>query len=153
LQKRRTAGKLLLPAVVYTASASDVDMPAGRRPAVAAALVVVIVMVMVMFASMPPMIVVPVPAVVVIVPVVPEPMEVLPGKVDISRSVPALIEHWLPVVETIPRAGADEYAVDKIVRSPVTIRSAAERIVRVVSVRARRGDVVVAVVPTDMDTD
>jgi len=100
------------------------------------------------------MIVVPITAVVIIIPVVfPEPMEVLAGKVDISRPVPSLIERWVHVIETIPRPGADEHAVDKIPRSPVTVRSATERIVRVVSVRACGGNVVVAVVSTDMDVD
>jgi hypothetical protein len=57
------------------------------------------------------------------------------------------------VVEAIPRPGANEHAIDKILRSPVTVRSATERIVRVVSVWACRGNVVVTVVTTDMDTD
>ena len=112
-------------------------------------------MVMVMFMSMPSMIVVVPPApLIVIVPVSPpEAMKMFAGKVDISRPVPALIEHWLTVVETRPRPDADEHAVDKILGSPVTVRSATERIVRVVSVRTRRGDVVVAVVMTDLDID
>ena len=110
--------------------------------------------VMIVVEPFPIMIVVkPLPVVVIIPVVFPKPMEVLAGKVDISRPVPALIEHWLPVIETIPRPGADEHAVDKIVRSPVTVRSATERIVRVVSVRACGGNVIVAVVATDMDTD
>src|SRR5215472_16779245 len=107
-------------------------------------------MVMVMFTSMPSMIVMPVSTVVIVPVAVPKPM---PGEVDISWPIPALIEHWLPVVETIPRAGANEHAVHKIIRPPVTAWSATKRIVRVVSVRARRRNVVVAVVPADMDTD
>ena len=110
--------------------------------------------VMIVVEPLPIMIVVePLPVVVVIPVVFPKPMEVLAGKVDISRPVPALIEHWLPVVETIPRPDADEHAVGKILRSIITVRSATERIVRVVSVRTRRGDVVVAVVMTDLDID
>ena len=90
----------------------------------------------------------------VIIPVViPEVMEVLAGKVNISRAVPATIEHRLHVVETIPRAGANEHVVNKPLWAPVTVRRAAERIVRVVSVRARRRNVIVAVVRPDMDTD
>ena len=90
----------------------------------------------------------------VIIPVViPEVMEVLAGKVSISRAVPATIEHRLHVVETIPRASANEHAVNKPLWAPVTVRCAAERIVRIVSVRACRRNVVVAVVGPDMDTD
>ena len=110
--------------------------------------------VMIVVEPFPIMIVVkPLPVVVIIPVVFPKPMEVLAGKVDISRPVPALIEHWLTVVETRPRPDADEHAVDKILGSPVTVRSATERIARVVSVWACRGNVVVAVVTTDMDTD
>jgi hypothetical protein len=118
-------------------------------------------MVMVMFASMPAIIavpsmivvVMPIPTVVIVPVVVPVPIVMLAGKIGISRAVPALIKHWVVVVETIPRPDADEHAVDKILRSPVTVGSATERIVRIVSVRACRGNVVVAVVMTDMDTD
>ena len=112
-------------------------------------------MVMVMFMSMPSMIVVEPPAaLVVIVPVTPpEAMEMFSGKVNISRPVPALIQHWVRVVEVIPRARANEHAVDKPLRSPVAVRSAPVRIVRVVAVGACRRNVVVAVVPADMDTD
>src|SRR5215472_1957318 len=114
-----------------------------------------------MFASMPSMIAVPsmvmvempIPTVVIVPVVVPVPIVMLAGKVGISRPVPAVIEHWVGVVETIPRPGADEHAVYKIVRSPVTVRSATERIVRVVSVRTCRGNVVVAVIMADMDTE
>jgi hypothetical protein len=88
----------------------------------------------------------------VAVPVIVEPMEV-PGKINISRPIPALIEHWVHVVEPIPRAGANEHAVGKPLRPPVTVRCATKRIVGIVSVRACRGNVVVAVVRTDMDTD
>src|SRR5262249_35594007 len=83
---------------------------------------------------------------------VAEPM-VVPRKVDVSGAVPALIEHRVQVVEAIPGPGANEHAVDKILRPPVAIRSTTKRIIRVVSVRAGRGNVVVAVVRTDMDTD
>src|SRR5215831_11598284 len=93
------------------------------------------------------------PAVVMIPVVIPEVMEVLAGKVNISRAVPATIEHRLHVVETIPRAGANEHVVNKPLWAPVTVRRAAERIVRVVSVRARRRNVIVAVVRPDMDAD
>src|SRR5262245_26711740 len=123
----------------------------------AAVLVMVIIMVMVMLASMPSIIVMADPAVplVVIVPVVvPEPMDVpVAGIVDISRPVPAAIEHRVQVVEAIPRPGANEHAVDKILRRPVTVRSTTKRIIGVVSVRARRWNVVVAIVRTDLDTD
>ena len=92
-------------------------------------------------------------AVITIPVAIPEVMEVLARKVNISRAVPATIEHRLHVVETIPRAGANEHAVSKPLWAPVTVRCAAERIVRIVSVRARRRNVVVAVVRPDMDTD
>src|SRR5215469_10594227 len=84
---------------------------------------------------------------------IPEVMEMLAREVNISRAVPAPIEHRLHVVETIPRAGANEHAVSKPLWAPVTVRCATERIVRIVSVRARRRNVVVAVVRPDMDTD
>src|SRR5262245_19701446 len=133
-------------------------MPDELAPAAALVVVIimVMVMVMVMFASMPSIIVIAEPAVpLVIVPVVvPEPMDVpVAGIVDISRPVPVPVEHRVQVVEAIPRPGANEHAVDKILRRPVTIRSATKRIIGVVSVRAGRGNVVVAVVLTDMDTD
>src|SRR5262249_11144359 len=117
--------------------------------------VVVVVMVMVMFMSMPSMIVVVPPApLIVIVPVSPpEPMEMFAGKVDISRPVPALIQHWVRVVEVIPRARANEHPTRYPLRSPVAIRTAPESIVRVVAVGACRRNVIVAVVPADMDTD
>src|SRR5262249_1399554 len=110
--------------------------------------VIIAIVVMMMLASMPSTIVM---TLVVIVPVA-EPM-VVPRKVDVSGAVPALIEHRVQVVEAIPGPGANEHAVDKIVRPPVAIRSTTKRIIRVVSVRAGRGNVVVAVIRTDMDTD
>jgi hypothetical protein len=96
------------------------------------------------FKAMEPSVVVPV--------MVVKPMEA-PRKISISRPIPALIEHWVHVVKPIPRAGANEHAVDKPLRPPVTIRSATKRIVRIVSVRTCRGNVVVAVIRTDMNTD
>lgn len=132
-----------------------------QRRAAAATLIVVIVMVTMMFASMPSMIAapsmivveMPIPTVVIVPVVVPVPIVMLAGKIGISRPVPAVIKHRVVVVETIPRPDADEHAVDKILRSPVTVGSATERIVRVVSVRACRGNVIVAVIMTDMDTE
>ena len=129
-------------------------MQAGLAPPTDAALVVIIVvMVMMMLVSMPSTIVIA-PTVIIVPVAAPEPMEVpLAGEVDISRAVPAPIEHRVRVVEPIPRPGANEHAVDKILRPPVAIRSTTKRIIRVISVRAGRGNVVVAVVRTDVDTD
>src|SRR5262245_39798703 len=108
---------------------------------------------MMMLASMPTTIVIA-PTVAIVPVAAVEPMEVaLAGEVDISRAVPAPIENRLRVVEPIPRPGPYEHAVDKILRPPVAIRSTTKRIIRVVSVRAGRGNVVVAVVRTDMDPD
>ena len=131
---------------------SPADMQAGLAPRTDAALVVIIaVVVMMVLASMPSTIVIA-PTVIIVPVAAPEPMEVpLAGKVDVSRAVPAPIERRVHVVEPIPRPGANEHAVDKIIRPPVAIRSTTKRIIRVVSVRAGRGNVVVAVVRTDMD--
>src|SRR5215510_513458 len=122
-------------------------MPDALAPAAALVVVIIMIMVMVTFAPMPSIIVMadPALALVVIVPVVvAEQMDVpVAGIVDISRSVPAAVEHRVQVVEAIPRPGANEHAVDKIFRRPVTIRSTTKRIIGVVSVRANRRNVVV----------
>src|SRR5215472_5699650 len=129
-------------------------MPDELAPDAALVVIIVVVMMTMMLAPMPSIIVMAVPLVVIVPVVVPEPMDVpVAGIVDISRSVPPLVEHRVQVVEAIPRPGANEHAVDKIFRRPVTIRSTTKRIIGVVSVRAHRRNVVVAVVRTDIDTN
>src|SRR5215471_2659924 len=108
-------------------------MQAGLAPPTDAALVVIIVvMVMMMLVSMPSTIVIA-PTVIIVPVAAPEPMEVpLAGEVDISRAVPAPIERRVHVVEPIPRPGANEHTVDKILWPPVAIRSTTKRIIRVI---------------------
>jgi hypothetical protein len=67
-----------------------------------------------------------------------------------SRPIPPPVKSWLVVVEAIPRAYADEHSVDKVVRSPETIRSAIERIVIVIPVWTRRRSVVEPIIRADL---
>lgn len=72
---------------------------------------------------------------------------------DKSRAVPPTIERWVQVVEVVPRAYTDEHAAGKPLRSPVTIRSAVEGIVVVISVWTRRRSVVKPICRADLHTD
>src|SRR5262249_38087872 len=83
-----------------------------------------------------------------------EPAEPLAAReVHKSGSVPPLVERWMHVIETIPGACPDKHAVDKPLRSPVTIRRAIKRLVRVVSVRTHRRSVVVTVGRPNLDAN
>jgi len=50
----------------------------------------------------------------------------------------AAIKLGMAVIEVVPRAGADEYVADEPFRTPVSVRRAGKRIVRVIAVRAYR---------------
>jgi hypothetical protein len=74
-------------------------------------------------------------------------------KVDASGSVPPPVERGMQEVEPIPGACADEHAVDKPPRSPITIRRAVKRIIGVVSVRTHRWSVIKTVSRPNLDAD
>jgi hypothetical protein len=56
-------------------------------------------------------------------------------------------------VEAVPRPNADEHSVHKIVRAPVTIGRAGERIVRIKPVRAHGRRIVKAVARPNLNAD
>ena len=64
---------------------------------------------------------------------------------------PTLVEFRMHVVEAIPGAGADEYAVYEIARSPVAIGRASKGIVGIISELAHRRRIVIAVIGTNLD--
>jgi hypothetical protein len=70
-----------------------------------------------------------------------------------SRPIPPPVKSRLVVVEAIPRAHSNEHSVDKVFRSPVTIRRAIERIVIVVPVCTRRRSVVEPISRADLHTN
>src|SRR5215472_17388744 len=69
------------------------------------------------------------------------------------RAVPPAIERRMQVIEMVPGACANEHAVDKPLRSPVTIRRATKRIIGIVAVRAHRRNIIKAVAWPDLDAN
>src|SRR5215472_3571853 len=68
-------------------------------------------------------------------------------------AVPPAIERRMQVIEMVPGACANEHAVDKPLRSPVTIRRATKRIIGIVAVRAHRRNIIKAVAWPDLDAN
>jgi hypothetical protein len=99
--------------------------------------------------KMPEVIVIKMPEVIVVEPVEPFTTRE-PSK---SGPIPPPVKSWLVVVEAIPRTHSDEHSVDKVFRSPVTIRRAIERIVIVIPVWTRRRSVVEPISRADLHTN
>ena len=72
---------------------------------------------------------------------------------EVTEQSVTLVDVRMPVVEVIPGTDADEHAIHKIIRAPVAVGRATKRIIRIISVCADRGRIVVTVIRTNLDAD
>ena len=72
---------------------------------------------------------------------------------EVTEQSVTLVDVRMPVVEVIPGTDADEHAIHKIIRAPVAVGRATKRIIRIISVCADRGRIVITVIRANLDAD